>query len=123
MLLLLENQKVPESGHFELNVQISADLKVSAKEAQHKVSMMLFNDVSYLMYGDEPQLVVGKRVAWRVPAFLSVPQLGKFGPLGALDVDAETGEVQPLTEMMIMELTAHAQALTARYTSTPAVSS
>ena len=116
MSLLLENQTIPEAGPLKLDIKISTDLKVSAKEAQHKVSMLLFDQVSYLMFGDAPQLVIGNRIVWRVPAYLSLPQLGKFGPFGTLDVDAENGEIQPLTPELIAEMTGNAQALTARHT-------
>ena len=115
MSLILENQVVPETGRLDLNIRVSTDIKVSAREAQHKVSMLLFHNVSYLMHGETPQLVIGDHVAWRVPAYLSLPKLGRFGPLATLDVDAETGEVQSLAPELIAEMTGNAQALTERH--------
>ncbi len=122
MAVVLENQSIPDVGPLEINIKISTDIRVSAREAQHQVSMLLFHNVSYLMHGETPQLVIGDRVAWRVPAYLTLPRLGKFGPLAMLDVDIDTGEVQPLTNQLIAEMTANAQALTARHAPSAAVS-
>ena len=100
MTVVLENQSIPDVGPLEINIKISTNIGVSAREAQRKVSMLLFHNVSYLMHGEAPQLVIGDHVAWRVPAYLTLPQLGRFGPLATLDVDANTGAVQPLTSSL-----------------------
>jgi hypothetical protein len=120
MTLLLENQDIPESGRLELDIRVSADIRVAAREAQRRVTRLLAQEVSSQMYGGQPQLVVGgAHVVWRVPAYLGLPKLGEFGPLGTLDVDVQTGAVEPLTPNLTADLMAHARALTARYASSP----
>jgi hypothetical protein len=120
MALLLENQDIPESGRLELDIRVSADIRVPAPEAQRRVTRLLAQDVSYQMYGGPPQLVVGgERVVWRVPAYLGLPKLGEFGPLGTVDVDVQTGAIEPLTPALTADLMAHARALTARYAAAP----
>ncbi len=112
-LLLLENQDIPESGRLELDIRVSADIRVAAPEAQRRVTRLLAQDVSYQMYGGQPQLVVGgERVVWRVPAYLGLPKLGEFGPLGTVDVDVQTGAVEPLSQTRMTNLLAHARAAT-----------
>jgi hypothetical protein len=54
-----------------------------------------------------------------VPAYLGLPKLGEFGPLGTVDVDVQTGAIEPLTPALTADLMAHARALTARYAAAP----
>lgn len=54
---------------------------------------LLVDEVSLLMGADEPALVVGDRVVWRVPAWLGLPHTGRVGVVGTVDVDVTTGEM------------------------------
>ncbi len=94
MVLLLENQRIPESGHVELNVKVSADIKVTAQDAKRKIHRYLMDQISLQIWADWPTLVLADRLVWRVPAFLSLPSYGNIGQVGVVDVDAETGEVR-----------------------------
>lgn len=91
MTLILENLTLPERGRVE--VKLSFEIKVTAEEAQRKVTRWLRDEVSMLIYGEKPMLVMGNRPVWRVPAAISFPSTGPAGNVGAIDVDAETGEM------------------------------
>ena len=91
MTLILDNITLPEKGRVEVN--LSFEIKVTAEEAQRKVTRWLRDEVSMLIYGEKPVLVMGKRPIWRVPAAIAFPSTGPVGNVGAIDVDAETGEM------------------------------
>ena len=59
----------------------------------------------------DPELVVsGDVIAWRVPVVLSLPGLGDLGQVGAVDVDARSGEL-PLAEDNRQTIVQHARRL------------
>ena len=91
MIIILDKQPIPEKGTFE--IRQSVDILVSAKEARDSVNSWLLNEVSYMMGAEEPTLVVGDRVVWRVPAVLTAPHVGHVGMAGAVDVDVQTGNL------------------------------
>ena len=92
MALLLEKQTIPDLGHFEVEVKVSADIKVTAQAAKNKVQRWLMDEVSLQIWADWPTLVLSDRLVWRVPAYLSLPGWGNLGQVGSVDVDAETGD-------------------------------
>ncbi len=96
MTLILENITLPERGRVEVN--LSFEIKVTAEEAQRKVTRWLRDDVSMLIYGEKPNLVMGQRPLWRVPAVIAFPSTGPAGNVGTVDVDAETGEISNMPE-------------------------
>lgn len=98
MAIILDLYTVPKKGKVELKVNRSFEIKVTSEEARHQVNRWLLNEVSYMMATDLPTLVVGERVAWRVPAWFGAPHLGRIGVVGAIDVDVETGELSNLAE-------------------------
>lgn len=82
---------IPEKGWVTIELKRSFEIKVTAEEAQRQVNRWLLNEVSYMMHSGSPQLVIGERVVWRVPAVLTSPQVGQVGVVGSVDVDVETG--------------------------------
>ena len=89
----LDTVTLPRSGRVEVNINLSADVHVTAMIARRRVSRLVINEIGNLLYGGEPSLVVGERICWRVPVLLAYPDTGPVGQVGALDVDVETGEV------------------------------
>ena len=72
----------------------SSDLiKVTAEEAQGKVTRWLRDEVSMLIYEEKPDLVFRQHPLWLVPAVIAFPSTGPAGNVGAIEVDAETGEM------------------------------
>ncbi len=104
MPIILEGYPLPPTGPWRLNVMVEANIKVSAEEAQKAVSRRLFNEVSYLLWGETPSLVVGERAAWRVPAYIGLVGVGRIGPLATIDVDVETGAMQAISPEVIVEM-------------------
>ena len=113
MTLLLENYVVPERGQVEIVFQRSFEIKVTAEEARREVNRWLIEFVSIQMGADEPALVIGDRVVWRVPAHISFPQVGYAGNVGTIDINVETGEMDA-TEDKAAEMKRHGQEIAKR---------
>lgn len=96
MTIVLDNYAIPEKG--QVDVSLSFEIKVTALEAQRKVSRWLHENVSMLVSGDTPALVVGEQVVWRVTAYLSFPDVGRAGDVGTIDVDVITGRMNNTPE-------------------------
>jgi hypothetical protein len=69
-----------------------------------------------------PRLVVGDSLCWRFDADLSLPGVGVIATLGAIDVDADSGAVLPLSPSQIEEILRRAHALATRIASPTAAS-
>ncbi|MDM8518984.1 hypothetical protein QUF64_02990 [Anaerolineales bacterium HSG6] len=96
MTIIFDTYTVPDKGKIEINVSRSFEIKITAKEAQRLVDRWLLDEVSYLIGADLPSLVIGERVVWRVPAWISFPHTGRLGQVGTVDVDVETGQMSDL---------------------------
>jgi hypothetical protein len=116
--ITLAGPGLPLSKRLDITVTVSASIEIDAVTAQRKVTAWLISEVGNLLIGDTPALVIGQRTAWRVPALLTSPARGVIGQVGAVDVDAGTGEV--LTDPQLThDLLTHARQL-ARSTASPA---
>ncbi|MEI2691811.1 MAG: hypothetical protein V9H69_19760 [Anaerolineae bacterium] len=72
---------------------------------KQKVTGYVVDNVSDHMAGDDPTLVVdGDRFLWRVPVQLAVLPRGRLGQVGAIDVDAQSGQLL-ITNRLIEGLT------------------
>jgi hypothetical protein len=92
---------LPAPAEVKIEFSLTAQVNVTDLTAQRKVSKLLLDHVGNLLYGERPSLVMGRRLLWRVPVWLALPTTGPLGQVGALDVDAQTGEV--LSTQQIME--------------------
>lgn len=86
-------EQIPESGEIRLTIQISARLNFSAEASQKLVRRFVADEISYLLRAERPMLVVGKRLVWRVPVVMALPERGVLGQAGAIDVDVEDGRL------------------------------
>ncbi len=82
---------IPEEGPVELKVDRSFEIKVTAEQARRQVDRWLLNEVSYMIGAEEPALVIGEQIVWRVPAWFSSPDVGRVGVVGTVEVDVNTG--------------------------------
>jgi hypothetical protein len=99
------------SGQVHIDIQIRADLNVSAFVARQKVTGYVLDHVSDHMAGGEPSLVIdGERFLWRVPVLLALPPRGQLGQAVTIDVDAQSGEVL-VTDQLLEELHHRARTL------------
>lgn len=95
---------------LDITVNIHATVEVDAATAQRRVSGWLAGEIGDRLLGGTPSLVIGERTVWRVPALLTSATRGVLGAVGAVDVDAVSGQL--LTEPpLIQDLTVHAQQL------------
>ena len=83
----LELLRAPASADLEIDIRVRARMAITAFTAQRKVSRLVLERVSNLLCGEEPTLVVGDRVRWRVPVWLGFPKKGLVGKVGDIDVD------------------------------------
>jgi predicted DNA-binding antitoxin AbrB/MazE fold protein len=112
LLRPLEHLSLSEHQTVRLHV-LSPQVRVSATAARRRVSGFVLNEISYLMGGGEPTLVIGERTVWRVPVILTFPTDGPVGTVGTIEVDAETGELHT-SPQLIEEITRNAETLAGR---------
>ena len=98
MTIILDSYTIPEKGEINLKIERSFTIKITAEEARRQVDRWLLNEVSCLIGADQPTLVVGDRVIWRVPAWIGFPDVGRVGIVGTVEVDVETGELNNTPE-------------------------
>jgi len=92
-MLELQEVALPAQAEVKIELSITAKLNLTDVIAQRKVSKLLLEQVGNLLYGERPSLVAGRRLLWRVPVWLGLPSTGPVGQVGALDVDAQSGEI------------------------------
>ena len=99
----MQDVTLPAQAKVKVELSLTADINFTAYAAQRRVSKLMLDRVGNLLYGEKPSLIVGERLLWRVPVWLSLPTTGPLGQVGTLDVDAQTGEIlhtpQLLTEI------------------------
>lgn len=82
------------ASQVDVTIHISSKLNITAFSARQKVAGLALSRIGTGIGADEPELLVSRsRLLWRVPLFLCLPQLGRLGDIGAIDIDAQTGEV------------------------------
>ena len=90
------DQLVPElhGSQVDVTIHVTSKLNITAFTARQSVSGLALSQIGTGVGADEPKLLVSRsRLLWRVPLFLALPRLGRLGEIGAIDVDAQTGEV------------------------------
>lgn len=110
-------QALPQTGHLEINIRVSAQINISAFGARQKANSFILGHISYMMHAGEPELVVGKRICWRVPVILSQRTIGDVGQVGVVDVDVETGQMA-VSPVQIAEIQERAEKI-AHHTTLP----
>jgi hypothetical protein len=108
---------LPAPAEVKIEFSLTAQVNVTDLVAQRKVSKLLLDHVGNLLYGERPSLVMGRRLLWRVPVWLGLPTTGPLGQVGALDVDAQTGEIL-FTQKILEEIAERGNDMAQRATST-----
>ena len=83
--------------------------KVSGERATYKANNYLSRYVSTCFGATEPVLLPLNRLVWQVLVYFKIPYQPSF-KVGFLDVDAETGDVIPLSDEHIESLLDRADA-------------
>ena len=84
---------LPQTGQLQVDIHLSAQINISALVAKRRVNAFLATHIGNLLLADEPALTLGERIVWRVPVDLTRPPEGRFGRVGEVDVDVESGEL------------------------------
>jgi hypothetical protein len=111
----LDEISFPVPAQVKIEFSLTAQVNVTDFTAQRKVNKLLLDHVGNLLYGERPSLVAGRRLLWRVPVWLALPTTGPLGQVGALDVDAQTGEILS-TQHILEEIAERGNALARRAT-------
>lgn len=117
MSIELPKISLPSQTEVKIEVSLTAHINVTGQTAQRKVSNLLLDEVGNLLYEEQPNLVVGTELLWRVPVWLALPTTGPLGEVGYLDVDAQTGEIL-FTRQQLDEIAERGNALARRTPST-----
>jgi hypothetical protein len=91
--ITLSGDGIQDTQELNISISVVATINVDAKTARRRVTAWLVSEVGNMIIGDAPQLVIGKRSTWRVPAILTSSSAGTVGQVGTVDVDAESGEI------------------------------
>ncbi|MBI4770007.1 MAG: hypothetical protein HY784_06225 [Chloroflexi bacterium] len=78
---------------WKIEIAVEATVNVDAKSARRKATGWLLDTVGNMVVGGAPRLVIGRQTVWRVPAVLTSTYRGVVREIGAVDVDAESGEI------------------------------
>jgi hypothetical protein len=113
MSIVLDPYVIPEKGKVELNLKRSFEIKITAEEARRQVNRWLHDNVTMLIGAEAPTLVVGRQIVWRVQAVFRVPDLGRVGVVGAIEVDVSSG-VMTIPPKLKKELERKAEELAER---------
>lgn len=101
---------------LKATVDLEATLSVSPDSARRRANGYLGRHVAMSIQADDPVLVWGKRLVWRMQMHLSLRGLGRVATVGTVDVDAQTRDVIPLSASEIINLQERANAIALRFT-------
>ena len=73
--------------------------------------------VTMMVSGGQPTLILQKQPFWRVPAILTLPKVGEVSTLGCIDINAQTGNIIPLSSQQINRMQEIANVIAAYYSS------
>lgn len=91
---LLEPKFQSDHSPLVLELQVSTTLNISAEEARRYVNRQVIPQLGTGLVARLPALRINDhQITWRVPIELSLPHLGNLGEVGAIQVDAVSGEV------------------------------
>ena len=111
--IILADRPLPQVGSLDFSIHVSTTVNLSAEDARRKVNRFVHRELSYLMRGELPSLVIADHVCWRVQIVLTFPSHGPVGIVGNIDVDVATGELR-VSSGLIAEIEHRAQDLAAR---------
>ena len=111
MTILLDSNSVPEGKPVALDLHVVTTLDITAAEARRRVNRQVVPNLGTGLVAGEPELMImGEEIAWRVPLMLSLPELGELGQVGAISVEAHSGELS-LTSELQQRIINHARRL------------
>jgi len=105
---------VRSASHIKVrySFKVEGELNISPFVAQQTVNGYLLRRVANLITSDEPYLELRPEGAfWIVPVILTIPKIGRLGPLGQIVVDAQNGSIIEGESTSCEEIEKHADRL------------
>jgi len=90
---IVESLRLPAKTQVKVALEVTTEVNVSQYMAKVLAQDFLLMKVGNLLRADEPVFVVSDPPCWNVPVILTNPQVGRVGQVGAVRVDADTGEI------------------------------
>ena len=115
MITHLPAVPLPTESTLDINIHVTQSLNVTSFSARQRVTQYVMHQLSTQLGGDTPELTVGERVYWTVPVVFTLPGKGVLGRVGALRIDAATGELMTDTQTE-QDMMRHAEQLAQRAT-------
>ena len=81
-----------KANRLQVSVHIQAEV-LSAEAARREANTWLLANIGNLLRAENPELVVGERLLWRIDIVLTSPKQEPVGVIGRIELDAITGEV------------------------------
>lgn len=107
----------PPEGTLQLDVPgVTGEISVSPDLARRRAKGYLSREVAMAFRPGEPVLVWGSQPVWRMTIHLFLRGYGQVAELGAVEVDAISGEVIPLAPAQISAMQGQADAIALRLT-------
>jgi hypothetical protein len=107
-ILALSAEQVEDMGD-RIREQRGEAAGILRPAAQMRANGYLTNYVSLFAKADRPVWVEGERPRWRATVFLHLRGQGRVCDLGAIEVDAQTGDVIPLPNQQLQAMRKRAQ--------------
>jgi hypothetical protein len=83
-----------QNAELDISIRVKSKINVTAFTARQKINVLLLDKAGTGLLAESPDLVaVDGRLCWRVPVVLSLPEHGRLGQVGSIDVDMQTSEV------------------------------
>jgi hypothetical protein len=113
MAVNLQGITPPQGATLAVRIELTAQANITPFVAQQKVTQFVVTEISSQLRGDTPDLNVGERLCWSVPVVLTSPACGKVGRVGEILVDAVTGEMLTVADV-VQRMAEHAERLAQR---------
>ncbi len=109
----------PAEGPLRVEAQFSGEITVPPDLARRRANGYLAREVALFIIAGEPMLILRDHPCWQMPAILRLRGFGNLAEVGLIDVDAQTGEVTPLSEAEIQAIRQRAHDIAARLAPSP----
>ena len=106
----------PTGSRVVVHIEVSAAFNISSEMARQRANRFLLMHLGDQLYAGEPELLVGREIAWRVPVHLSLSLGGYLGKVGSLRIDAQSGAIAVESPQTLEQIADYADVLYERAT-------
>jgi hypothetical protein len=106
----------PADGPLRVEATISAEIPVSPDVARRRANGYLAREVALFLVAGEPMLILNDQSCWQIPVILQLRGYGNVVEVGTITVDAQSGQVCPLSDEETQLLRDRAHDIAARLT-------